>query len=57
MEIEKETYTKDDFIRAYTALCQDYGYSIQAQPGWKLEFDGTFTLTIQMVVVEAVKNG
>lgn len=43
---------KEAFAKAIDAICAQYGFNLVAQPILKPAFDGSFTISAQMVVVK-----
>ena len=45
-----------DFIKAYSKLCEEHGYQIVVTPAWKARDDGTFSLVQQSAVGKLPKQ-
>lgn len=46
----KVEHTDKEFADAYTKLCQEYGFAIRPDLGYKQQLDGTFTISLRLVV-------
>jgi hypothetical protein len=49
--------TPQEFAEAIGRLCQEYGYDMVPQLTWKQQIDGTFTIGVQLAVVERKTQG
>lgn len=49
-EQEKKTYSPQDFVKGYEALCNKYKMRIVTKPVYKARDDGTFSLVLHTSV-------
>ncbi len=49
MEVKRE-HTEAEFVRVYTQLCKEYGFTIRPEMSWKKQIDGAFTIAVQLRV-------
>jgi hypothetical protein len=50
--VAQKKLTPDEFVKKYMALCAECGYKLQPVPGFRPQIDGTFTVSVQLQVVE-----
>jgi hypothetical protein len=52
----KKEYTAEEFVKAFTKLCQEYGFDVRPELGWKQQIDGTFTIAVQLRIIPIQKQ-
>jgi len=59
VEVKKERSEQEkmqDFVAAYTKLCEEYGYGLVVNPAFKSRDDGTWSVILQTSVGKIAKN-
>ena len=54
-KIGAKKYTREDFAKAYEALCAQYGFQLAYAPQWRQSLDnGSYSMVIQLVIDEYI---
>ena len=52
----KQEYTAEEFAKALTKLCQEYGFDVRPELAWRQQIDGTFTIAVQLRIIPIQKK-